>query len=314
MEIQRLYYPLNNDFQGTCCALAMGYFDGVHIGHRRVIQKAIDIARSLGLRAAVMTFDPHPREVLGQSGYTQYLTPLDEKLKQFQSMGVDITYVVDFDISFASVYPEDFIDEFLVRLEPKHIIVGFDYTFGHRGLGTAYTLQAHAQERYQVDVISPINRYGEKVSSTLIREYLYSGKIKEATQFLGRPYMVSGAVVHGEKRGRTIGFPTANIQPGGPYIIPKNGVYGVRVWIEGVQYYGVMNVGIKPTFENEHKQKTLEVHILDFNGDLYGKQVCVDFLFFIREEQKFASVEGLIARIKQDVEIASAEFAGHSRT
>ncbi|WP_027414649.1 bifunctional riboflavin kinase/FAD synthetase [Aneurinibacillus terranovensis] len=313
MEIQRIVYPLASDFHGGECVLAMGYFDGVHIGHRRVIQQAIDCARSLGVPAAVMTFDPHPREVLGQSGYTQYLTPLEEKLKQLDKMGVDMAYVVNFDISFAAIYPEDFIDEFLMRLHPKHIVVGFDYTFGHKGAGTAFTLQEHARGRYQLDVISPINRFGEKVSSTLIREYLYSGKIKEANQFLGRPYRVSGFVGHGEKRGRTIGFPTANIDLAAPYIIPKNGVYGVRVWYDGRAYNGVMNVGIKPTFENERKFKTLEVFILDFMGDLYGKQLDVEFLFFIREEQKFSGVEALISRIQQDVDVASAAFAAGSR-
>jgi riboflavin kinase/FMN adenylyltransferase len=287
----------------------MGYFDGVHVGHRRVIQKAIDLAKGFGIAAAVMTFDPHPREILGQSGYTQYLTPLDEKLEQLKVMGVEIAYVVQFDISFASVYPEDFIDEFLLRLRPCHVVVGFDYTFGHKGLGTAFTLQNHAQGRYGLDVISPINRFGEKVSSTLIREYLYSGKIKEATQFLGRPYTVRGSVVHGEKRGRTIGFPTANLKLASPYIVPKNGVYGVRVQIGDRECFGVMNVGIKPTFENERKEKSLEVHILDFSGDLYDQVLAVEFLFFIREEQKFAGVDGLISQIKQDVVTAKAQFS-----
>jgi riboflavin kinase/FMN adenylyltransferase len=309
MEVQRLHYPLPSDFQSEPCVLAMGYFDGMHLGHRRVIQKAIDVAKSLGVRSAVMTFDPHPREVLGQSGYTQYLTPVEEKLEQLEKMGVDIAYVVHFDISFAAIYPEDFIDEFLVQLNPKHVVIGFDYTFGHRGKGTATTLQQYANGRYGMDVIAPVNRFGEKISSTLIREYLYSGKIHEATQFLGRPYRVRGVVVHGEKRGRTIGFPTANIQLSAPYIVPRNGVYGVRVRLEGKSYYGVMNVGIKPTFENERKEKSLEVHLFDFAGDIYDKTLEVEFLFFIREEQKFSGVDALIAQIHADVETAKKQFA-----
>ncbi|GEN33638.1 MULTISPECIES: bifunctional riboflavin kinase/FAD synthetase [Aneurinibacillus] len=312
MEIQRLHYPLSPDFEGESCVLALGYFDGVHVGHRRVIQKAIDVAKSLGVKSAVMTFDPHPREVLGQSGYTQYLTPTDEKLEQLKKMGVDIAYVVHFDISFAAIYPEDFIDEFLMQLCPKHVVAGFDYTFGHRGKGTVFTLKEHANRRYDVDVVAPVNRFGEKVSSTLIREYLYSGKIKEATQFLGRPYRVRGKVVHGEKRGRTIGFPTANLRLYAPYIVPKNGVYGVRAGLEGRSYYGVMNVGIKPTFENEHKEKSLEVHLFDFAGDIYDKTLEVEFLFFIREEQKFAGVDALIAQINADVVTAKEQFAKHS--
>ncbi|ERI09125.1 bifunctional riboflavin kinase/FAD synthetase [Aneurinibacillus aneurinilyticus] len=309
MEIQRLHYPLPPDFKGEPCVLALGYFDGVHAGHRRVIQKAIDTAKSLGMKSAVMTFDPHPREVLGQSGYTQYLTPVDEKLEQLKTMGVDVAYVVHFNISFAAIYPEDFIDEFLIQLSAKHVVVGFDYTFGHRGKGTVFTLKEHSHGRYSVDVIAPVNRFGEKISSTLIREYLYSGKIKEATQFLGRPYCVRGTVVHGEKRGRTIGFPTANLRLSAPYIVPRNGVYGVRAKLEGKVYDGVMNVGIKPTFENERKEKSLEVHLFDFMGDIYDKAMEIQFLFFIREEQKFAGVDALIAQINSDVATAKEQFA-----
>jgi riboflavin kinase/FMN adenylyltransferase len=308
LEVLRLHYPLPSDFTGNECVLAMGYFDGVHLGHRRVIQKAIDKAHELGIQSAVMTFDPHPREILGKSGYTRYLTPLDEKLSQFEKMGVDLAYIVHFDISFSSIYPEDFIDEFLVRLQPRHVVVGFDYTFGHKGLGTAITLQQFANGRYGVEVVSPINRFGEKVSSTLIREYLYNGQIHEANHFLGRPYRLKGTVVHGEKRGRTIGFPTANIGLTQPFIIPKNGVYGVKVYWKQEVYEGVINIGIKPTFENQRKEKSLEVHLFHFSGDLYDEELEVEFLFFIRDEQKFAGVEKLIEQIHEDVEVARVKF------
>ncbi|BAU27718.1 FMN adenylyltransferase /riboflavin kinase [Aneurinibacillus soli] len=312
MEVQRLQYPLPPDFEAPPCVLAMGYFDGVHLGHRRVIQKAIDEAKVQGVASAVMTFYPHPREVLGQSGYTQYLSPLDEKLRLFEAAGVDIAYVVHFDISFAAIYPEDFIDEFLMTLSPRHVVVGFDYTFGHRGKGTVLTLKEQAHGRYDIDVIAPVNKFGEKISSTLIREYLYQGNIIEATQFLGRPYRVHGTVIHGEKRGRTIGFPTANVQLAAPYIVPRNGVYGVRVWLDGIPYNGVMNVGIKPTFENERKEKSLEAHLFEFSDDIYGRTLDVEFLFFIREEQKFSGIDALVARIQQDVAEAKKQFAVHS--
>ena len=308
MEVLRLHYPLPSDFTGNECVLAMGYFDGVHLGHGRVIQKAIDKAHELGVQSAVMTFDPHPREILGQSGYTRYLTPLDAKLAQFEKMGVDLAYIVHFDISFSSIYPEDFIDEFLLRLQPRHVVVGFDYTFGHKGMGTATTLQQLSDGRYGVEVVSPINRFGEKVSSTLIREYLYNGQIHEANHFLGRAYRFKGTVIHGEKRGRTIGFPTANIGITQPYIIPKNGVYGVKVFWNKEEYEGVINIGIKPTFENQQKQKSLEVHLLHFSGDLYGEELEVEFLFYIRDEQKFAVVDELVQQINEDVEAAKVKF------
>ncbi|MFM1650865.1 bifunctional riboflavin kinase/FAD synthetase [Brevibacillus sp. B_LB10_24] len=309
MKTIRLSYPLPAELDAGPCSLALGYFDGVHIGHRRVIQKAIDVAALSGWRSAVMTFDPHPREVLGQTGYTRYLTPLEEKLEQIEKMGVDIVYIVTFDIPFSSIYPEDFINEFLMPLQVKHVVVGFDYTFGYRGMGTALTLQEKSAGRYGLDIIGPVNRLGEKVSSTVIREYLHDGDVEQARLLLGRPYKVKGTVVHGDKRGRSIGFPTANIRVDKPYLIGKNGVYGVRFTLEGRAYQGVMNVGIKPTFELEKKLKSLEVHLFDFDEDIYGKEVEVEFLFFMRDEQKFAGVESLIAQIEQDVTEARRRLA-----
>jgi len=308
MNVKYLRYPLELDDDQQSYVMAIGYFDGVHVGHRRVIQRAIDVAKKKNLHAAVMTFHPHPREVLGRSGYTNYLTPLDDKLEVFRKMGVDSVFVVQFDIPFSSIYPEDFIDEFLIPLQAKHIIVGFDYTFGYRGQGTAYTLKEQSKDRYQVDVVSPITRYGEKISSTIIREYLYGGKIEQANEFLGRPYALKGVVVHGEKRGRLLGFPTANLSLDKPYLVPKTGVYGVRVTYEEGIYFGVMNVGIKPTFDQIKKEKSLEVYIFELNENLYDKVLTVEFLFFIREEQKFSGVEQLIHQIKQDVGTAKGRI------
>lgn len=307
MIIEHLKYPLEvKSFEPS--VLAIGYFDGVHKGHRQVIQKAIDLAKSKELISAVMTFHPHPREVLGQSGYTHYLTPLEAKLELFQRMGIGMAYVVHFDIPFSSVYPQDFIHEFLIPLQAKHLVVGFDYTFGYKGKGTAYTLMEENKGFYEIDVISPIALFGEKVSSTVIREYLYGGKVEAANEFLGRAYQIQGRVVHGEKRGRSIGFPTANIQLDDPYLIPKTGVYGVRVWSGDQAYDGVMNVGIKPTFEQEKKEKSLEVHIFGFQNEIYGQELKIDFLFFIREEQKFAGVEQLVNQIHHDVDYAKRKF------
>lgn len=309
MKTIHLSYPLSPPLETTPVALAIGYFDGVHLGHRRVIQKAIDAAAAQGWRSAVMTFDPHPREVLGQTGYTKYLTPLADKLEQFAKMGVDIAYVMKFDIPFSSIYPEDFVNECLVPLQARHVVVGFDFTFGYRGMGTAHTLQQLSQERFTLDIISPVNRYGEKVSSTIIREYLHHGEVEQARHLLGRPYRIKGTVVHGDARGRTIGFPTANLALEQPYLVGKNGVYGVRVEVDGETHYGVMNIGIKPTFALEKKEKSLEVHLFDFERDIYGKALTVELLFFLREEQKFAGVDALIAQIHKDVAVAREKLA-----
>ncbi|RKD24274.1 riboflavin biosynthesis protein RibF [Ammoniphilus oxalaticus] len=303
MIIEHLQYPLKEG-QFEPNVMAIGYFDGVHQGHRRVIQMAIDKAKQKEVMSAVMTFHPHPREILGQSGYTRYLTPLEAKLALFKQLGVQRAYVVHFDIPFSSIYPEEFVNEFLIPLQARQLVVGFDYTFGYKGKGTAYTLKELSEGRYEVDVISPIALLGEKVSSTMIREYLYGGRVEEANDFLGRPYRVQGRVIHGEKRGRQIGFPTANLQLDDPYLIPKTGVYGVNVSVDDQNYFGVMNIGIKPTFEHEKIEKSLEAHLFDFNGDLYEREIKVDFLFFIREEQKFAGVDQLVAQIQLDVAYA----------
>lgn len=309
MKIIQLSYPLQQLLETAPCSIALGYFDGVHIGHRRVIQKAIDVSKAKGWKSAVLTFDPHPREVLGRTGYTSYLTPLEEKLEQLEKMGVDLVYVMKFDISFSSVYPEDFIVECLLPLQCKHVVVGFDFTYGYRGMGTAQTLQQMSNGRYTLDIVSPVNRMGEKVSSTIIREYLHHGDVEHMRHLLGRSYKIKGVVVHGDKRGRTIGFPTANIQVAKPYLVGKNGVYGVRMTVDGQSYFGVMNVGIKPTFELEKKEKSLEVHVFDFHDEIYGKEVHVELLFFLRDEQKFSGVDALIAQIQKDVATAKERFS-----
>ncbi|WP_232697081.1 riboflavin biosynthesis protein RibF [Brevibacillus daliensis] len=309
MNIIRLSYPLSSEIITQPCAVAMGYFDGVHLGHRRVIQRAIDFAKANGLKSGVLTFFPHPREVLGRSGYSQYITPLEDKLEQFEKMGIDFVYIIDFDIAFSSVYPEDYVEEVLMPLQVKHIVVGFDNTFAYRGMGTTQTLQELSKGRYSVDVVGPVNRLGEKVSSTIIREYLHNGEVDQVRHLLGRPYSIKGVAVHGDKRGRKIGFPTANIGVSSPYLIGKNGVYGVKAKVDGKIYDGVMNIGIKPTFELEKKEKTLEVHIFGFDQEIYGKDIEVELLFMIREEQKFSGVEALINQIQKDAEFAKKKFA-----
>lgn len=308
MEIIHLSYPLDREETYPSCVLSIGYFDGIHLGHRRVVQRGIDKAKEWECTGAVMTFDPHPREVLGKSEHIQHLTPLEDKLSIFEKMGVERTYVVHFDIAFSAIYPQDFVEEFLLPLHVRHVVVGFDYTFGHRGKGTAETMKSLGQNRFDVDIVGPVNRLGEKVSSTVIRDYLHQGEMKLANQLLGRPYYVEGDVIHGEKRGETIGFPTANLRLKKKYFVPKTGVYGVNVMINGDVYNGVMNIGIKPTFENEKKEKSIEVYIMNWDGSLYGEEIGVEILFFIRSEQKFSGVDELKRQIEQDIRTAEQHF------
>jgi riboflavin kinase/FMN adenylyltransferase len=291
--------------------LAIGDFDGLHLGHREVVRRAVETARKLRLPAAVMTFHPHPREVLGQQKYVEHLTPLQDKLKLLEDAGIDVAYIVRFDVPFSHISPSQFVEEVLVPMELSTVVIGFDYRFGHKGGGDADSLCELAAGRFAVEVVRPYRMDGEKVSSTLIRDSLMQGDVSRVSRLLGRDYALSGEVVHGAARGRLIGFPTANIEPDAPYVVPANGVYAVRLEWGGRRYAGVMNIGTKPTFEGDKAKRTLEAHLFDFDSDIYGETVKVEFVAYIRPEQKFASVDDLIAQIRRDA-VTARELTGHS--
>jgi riboflavin kinase/FMN adenylyltransferase len=288
--------------------LAIGDFDGVHLGHGEVIRRAVVTARKLQLPCAVMTFDPHPREVLGSAKYALSLTPLERKLERFAELGVDIAYVVSFDETLMRVSPEQFINRMLLPLGVNTVIVGFDFTFGHRGAGTPDLLAQLSNGSFAVEVVRPFLIDGCKVSSTAVRDALERGDVTEAAKLLGRPYTIRGEVVHGDARGRTIGFPTANVQPDGPYVLPANGVYAVRAAVDGAVYNGVMNVGVKPTFAGGAAKPTLEVHLFDFDRDIYGRTVDISLIRHLRSERKFASVQELVEQIGRDAAEAKAHL------
>jgi len=300
MQVHYLSYPLEAAGYPEQ-VIAIGYFDGVHIGHQRVIGTAIAMAQSMNIPAGVMTFYPHPRVVLGQVERPVYLTPLKEKVRQLQQLGVDHTYVVSFTKEFAAVSPEDFVASFLMRLNPKGVVVGFDFTFGRRGQGTAETLRELGRDRYRLEVVNPVTLEGEKVSSTLVREMLHEGNVHRAARLLGRPYRMIGVVVEGERRGRTIGFPTANVALQEPYFTPRSGVYIVGAQCRGRLYYGVANLGYKPTFHADKADLSIEIHLLDFSGDLYGETIEVIFFQYLRSEKKFPSADALIQQIQTDI-------------
>ncbi len=314
MNVIHLSYPIDwasQPFPELQQVVAIGDFDGVHLGHRDVIGHALDIARLHQLPSAIMTFDPHPREVLGQAKYAHYLSPLPDRLEQFEALGVDYTYIVHFNLDFAKVSPEAFVNEVLKPMRIHTVVVGFDFTFGHRGSGTVETLRALCGDMLGVKVVRPYHLDGDKVSSTLIREQLHLGHLQAVRRLLGRHYRLTGTVVHGEKRGRLIGFPTANIEVARSYVIPRNGVYAVLMHLNTQVYRGVMNIGVKPTFEHEAIMRTLEVHLLDFDQDIYGAEVSIEIIDFIRKEEKFPSVEHLKSQIHADIVQAETLFLQH---
>lgn len=285
--------------------MAIGYFDGVHPGHQAVIRRAVDLARAAGKQASVMTFDPHPRAVLDQGdAYAASLTPLPEKLRLFAGLGVDIVYVAAFDRAFAAMSPETFVRGVLRKLNVSDAVVGFDFTFGRGGAGTPAVLAELGGNDMRVHTVEPVTAAGGKVSSSRIREALEQGDAALAAELLGRPYRINGIVVHGAGRGRTLGFPTANIEPRERCVLPRYGVYAVMVRRGDASYAAVMNVGVAPTFQGGGMTVKLEAHLLDFSGDLYGAELAVDFAAFIRPERKFSGPDELTAQIRADAEQA----------
>ena len=293
--------------------MALGYFDGVHLGHQEVIKTAIKIASDHGIKSAVMTFDPHPSVVLGKRlQHVEYITPIEEKIRVIENMGVDRLFIVHFTPEFANLLPQEFIDDYMIKLNVQHVVAGFDYTYGKMGKGTMETIQFHSRGKFEYSVVPKLSVADEKISSTLIRSSLREGKMDVIPMLLGRFYTTTGTVIHGDKRGRTIGFPTANVDVWEDFILPPTGVYAVKIQVSGSWYHGVCNVGYKPTFNNEKPSKpSVEVHIFDFNKDIYGEVAVVEWHLKIREEQKFSGIDQLVAQIDKDKQKAIDYFEKH---
>lgn len=295
--------PLQDAYDHEEIALAIGFFDGLHLGHQQVIRQMMDIADHLKLKKAVMTFDPHPSVVLNpEKKRTDYLTPLEEKKRMLSSIGIDYLFIVPFTSRFAQMDESSFIRDYLTLNKVKHVIAGFDFTYGRFGKGNMLKL-ALDKDGFDVTTVTKQALGQEKISTTKIRHDLKEGRIEEANAQLGRPYKITGLVVQGEKRGRTIGFPTANVMPDEDYVLPKLGVYAVtfKQLSTGRSYKGVCNIGVKPTFHDPAVSAvSIEIHIFDFSESIYGERVEVNWHAFIRPEQKFNGIDALIAQINAD--------------
>ncbi|TWT28200.1 riboflavin biosynthesis protein RibF [Planomicrobium sp. CPCC 101110] len=312
MKIFYLNYPnqMKTVEELGALSLALGFFDGVHKGHQRVIGEAIERAKELGIKSAVMTFDPHPSLVLGgRKEEVFYITPLQQKLEILKEIGVDVCFIVRFTSEFAKLTPEQFIQHFIKELNVVHVAAGFDFSFGNFGKGNMETMKECSNGTYTITVIPKQEDGQEKISSTRIRGLLKEGAVGEVCHLLGRPFQIVGTVVNGDKRGRTIGFPTANVEPELGTFVPGRGVYAVRIRVQENYYDGVCNVGYKPTFNNpDVKKLSIEVYILDFNKDIYGEQVTVEWHQRIRDEKRFSGIDELKAQIQKDKETAIQFF------
>ena len=314
MEIIHLSYPIHvkPNVETGPLSLALGFFDGVHKGHQRVIGAAIEQAEKKGVKSAVMTFDPHPSLVLGgRKEEVFYITPMQQKMEILEDMGVDYCFIVRFTSEFAKLTPEEFIKFFIMGLKVEHVTAGFDFSFGSRGKGDMALMKQIGEGHYGVSVVDKLEDGNEKISSTRIRELLKQGRVEEVCHLLGRPFRVLGTVVNGDKRGRTIGFPTANVEQELGAVVPSRGVYAVKIRVQGQLYNGVCNIGYKPTFNNpDVKKQVIEVHILDFDKSIYGEMVEVEWHERIRDEQKFSGIDELKAQIQRDKETAEQFFTG----
>ena len=291
----------------TPTAIALGNFDGIHRGHQTVLQAMIDSLQSLQqphIYSSVVSFTPHPREFF-TGGKLQLLTPIAEKAQQLSSLGIEQLILLPFNRDLASLSPRQFVEQILVQqLQTTQISVGSDFRFGYQREGTGEDLKNIASGfgiavhlnsllKYQ-----NLNNPAVRVSSSLIRQALQDGNIAVANTMLGRPYSLMGKVVTGQQLGRTIGFPTANLQLPPEKFLPRYGVYSVDVLLNQAAIKGVMNIGCRPTIAAEIP--TIEVHLLDWSGDLYGQTIKVNLLRFLRPEQKFPSVEALKQQITRD--------------
>ncbi|MCX7823881.1 MAG: bifunctional riboflavin kinase/FAD synthetase [Syntrophobacterales bacterium] len=283
--------------------VTIGNFDGVHKGHQALINTARERAKELGGSSVVITFSPHPVKVLCPECNLRFITPHYEKLNILAQLGVDYTIVIPFSREFASITAQDFILSYLVHgLGIRWIVVGYDYHFGRGREGNIEMLKEYGNKYgFGVDVLPEISIEGFVVSSTAIRKVIKEGRVHFAARLLGRSYSITGPVLRGRDRGgKLLGFPTANVDVG-DHVIPKEGVYATWVTFDGKRFKGATNIGYNPTFGET--QLSLEVHILGFNGNLYGKEITVSFEHYIRGEKKFSAIEELIAQISQDVEI-----------
>lgn len=230
----------------------------------------------------------------------QYITPLRQKQEILQQMNVDRLYIITFSKDLASLSPQDFIDHFIIGLNIQHIVAGFDFSYGHKGEGNMNIIHSHSRGAFFYTTIEKVKLEDEKVSSTKIRSLLSEGNVKKVNKFLGWKLSVYGTVIEGDKRGRTIGFPTANLQVNPEALLPKIGVYAVKVLYKGEVYEGMANLGVKPTFKDSETEPTLEVNIFDYSNDLYGDELQIEWCTYIRDEKKFNGVNELVEQIKAD--------------
>ncbi|OJW85661.1 bifunctional riboflavin kinase/FAD synthetase [Thiobacillus sp. 65-1402] len=296
---------------GTPHAVTIGNFDGLHLGHQAMLARLQDVARTRGLPSCVLSFEPHPREFFTPEQAPARLSSLREKAECLQQQGIDRLHVFRFDRAFSALTAEAFIEQVLGRtLQARYVLVGDDFRYGAKRAGDFALLESLGQPLgFDAEFLPTVEIAGERASSTAVRNALAAGQLEHAARLLGRPYSISGRVVHGDKLGRDIGFPTANIQlrHNRP---PLMGIFAVELHgLNGAPLAGVASLGKRPTVKSPDAVPVLEVHLFDFNADIYGRRVRVSFLHKLRDEEKYPDLDSLVAQIKRDVDNAKHYLA-----
>lgn len=298
----KVYTEVSENIDTRNAVVTVGSFDGLHLGHFKILDKVKKVVGEKNGTGFLITFEPHPRFVLSKDFDMKLLTSLDEKKEILEEAGIENLMVINFTKEFSQLTSDEFIKKFIVdKIGASHMVIGHDHKFGKDRLGDVVKL-SQVGKLYNFDVtdVAAESLNGEIISSTKIRNSLFEGDVERANLFLNRNYSLSGKIVLGAQRGRTLGFPTANVKlDEHRKAVPKNGVYIVKCRLEDEIHFGIMNIGYRPTFENKH-ELVLEVHILNFNRDIYGRTIEVEFLKRLRDEVKFESKEALIHQIESD--------------
>jgi len=290
--------------------LAIGFFDGVHLGHQQIIRQTIADARKHGDLALVITFDQHPNTVVAPSRVPPLIYSLPQKLRTIESLGPEATLLIHFDKAFSQKTGETFIRELAADWSGiQSICVGANFTFGHKRGGNVELLKKLGSElKFSVHGMAAVSLDGRTVSSTRIREAIRAGNLDTASQMLGRDYSIAGRILEGDKLGRRLGFPTANLDPAG-LAVPPSGVYAVHAIVRGQRYRAVLNIGTRPTLGDANPPLRIEAHLLNFTGELYGEEMELVFGEKLRDEQKFPSLDDLKAQIARDIARAKTLFS-----
>lgn len=298
--ILKVFRNFNDYTSQKPLALSLGMFDGVHLGHKSIIDELIKVGSENNLETAILTFWPHPRFVFNPNEDLKLLNTLEEKKFLMEKYGIDTLFLKEFDKEFRNLTGEEFVRQILVdKLNIKYLIIGYDHSFGKNKSGNFELLQKLSKELdFEVEQMEAINIHENNISSTKVRNALLAGNIIEANEMLGYSYSVSGTVVHGKKIGRTIGYPTANIETDPVKLLPKKGAYIVEVFVKDKYYKGMLSIGTNPTVNGE--KLTVEVYILNFDGDIYNEKITVAFRDFLHDEIKFEGLEKLIEKLDED--------------